>query len=66
MGTGVHLHADAQFVTADDTARRMHQIHMAGITFWIERPLHDERTLVMALHEPRAATFTGGRCVPFC
>jgi len=55
MRTGIHLHVDAQFITTDDTARRMHEIDVTRIALGIKRPLHDERTFVTALDEPRAA-----------
>ena len=60
---GVHLHIDAQLVAADHAAGRMHEIDVARIAFGIERPLNDERTLVMPLDQPRAAR--RGGAAPF-
>ena len=51
MRAGVHLHVDAQLVATDHTTRRMHEVDVARIAFGIERPLNDERPLVMALDE---------------
>ena len=57
---GVQLHINAKFVTADDTARRMHQVDMARIAFGIKRPLNDERSLVMPLGKHRTGTGKSG------
>jgi len=51
MRAGVHLHVDAQLVTTDHTTRRVHEVDVTRIAFWIERPLNDERSLVMTLDE---------------
>jgi len=60
VSTRVDLHVDSQFVSAHDTARRMYEVDVARITLGIERPLNDERTFVVAFHQPRAT----GRCGP--
>jgi len=59
----VHLHVDAEFVATHYAARRMNEIHMAGIAFGIKRPLNDERSFVMALDETSSPRT---RCGPFC
>jgi hypothetical protein len=41
----------------------MHEVHVAGITFGIERPLYDERAFVVPLDE---ASTTDLRRVPVC
>jgi hypothetical protein len=43
----VDLHVDAQLVSTDDSARRVHEVHMARSTFGIKRPLNNERTFVV-------------------
>jgi hypothetical protein len=63
MRARVDLHVDAQLIATHHAAGRMHQVHVAGVTLGMERPLHHQRTLVPPLHQACAARL---RCGPVC